>query len=133
MKFRVIDNKTGKEADPCKIAREEWVRNLIRLDIEGFALLESGSLVLLDECGNFEYCPSDRFTVVFDVDTKWEKEPCDHFKPAADVVEVVHCKNCAYWDRRWTTGRCESPRNGLIYEYTDEDDYCSYGKKDGAE
>lgn len=53
--------------------------------------------------------------------------------PTTDVVEVVHCKNCAYWDRRWTTGRCESPRNGLIYEYTNEDDYCSYGKKDGAE
>ena len=73
MKFHVIDNKTGKEADPCKIAREEWVRNLIRLDIDGFALLENGSLVLLDECGNYEYCPSDRFTVVFNKERKQGK------------------------------------------------------------
>lgn len=67
MKFRVIDNKTGKEANVDEILdNEEWADSLIYCDIEGFALLESGSLVLLDECGNFEYCPSDRFTVVFD-------------------------------------------------------------------
>ena len=52
--------------------------------------------------------------------------------PAADVVEVVRCKDCAYWDCHGTTGRCESPRNGLIYEYTDGDDYCSYGEKEDA-
>ena len=69
--FTVIDNETGKEADPHKIAdEEEWADSLIYCDIEGFALLESGSLVLLDECGNFEYCPSDRFTVVFDEERK---------------------------------------------------------------
>ena len=49
----------------------------------------------------------------------------------ADVVEVVRCKKCAYWDSGsgCTTGRCESPRNGLFYEYTDEDDFCSYGER----
>ena len=85
-----------------------------------------------DGCIHEKLCVIKAFPEAFE-NTKWEKEPCDHFKPAADVVEVVRCKNCAYWDRRWTTGRCESPHNGLIYDYTDEDDYCSYGKKDGAE
>lgn len=53
--------------------------------------------------------------------------------PAADVVEVVRCKDCRYWE------------NGKDYETycnhwdnmmadTKADDYCSYGKrKDGAE
>lgn len=51
--------------------------------------------------------------------------------PAADVVEVVRCKDCKYWDGE---GRCEGIRNGLILEYTDRLDYCSYGeRKDGAE
>ena len=52
-------------------------------------------------------------------------------QPTADVVEVVRCKNCAYWDAGsgCTTGRCESPRNGLFYEYTDGFDFCSYGER----
>ena len=65
--FAVIDNETGKEADPHQIANdEEWADSLIYCDIEGFALLENGSLILLDECGNYEVCPADRFTVVFE-------------------------------------------------------------------
>ena len=56
---------------------------------------------------------------------KFLKEKC----PTADVEEVVHCKDCAYWDGRGTTGRCESPRNGLIYDYTDGLDFCSYGER----
>ena len=33
-------------------------------DMEGFAILEDGSLILCDECGRFEYAPSDRFEIV---------------------------------------------------------------------
>lgn len=67
MKFRVIDNQTGKEADPNEIANEEeWADSLVYCDIEGFAILEDGNLILLDECGNYEYCPEGRFTVVFE-------------------------------------------------------------------
>ena len=65
MTFTVIDNKTGRYPDLWKIAtEEEWANGLMYCDMEGFALLEGGTLVLLDECGRFEYCPSDRFTVV---------------------------------------------------------------------
>lgn len=67
MSFTVIDNKTGKYPDLWKIAlKEKWAEGLIYCDMEGFALLEDGSLILLDECGNFEYCPNNRFTVVFE-------------------------------------------------------------------
>ena len=62
--FRVIDNRTEREADPYSIALHElWAKRLTYCDIDGFAITEDGSLILMDECGNFEYCPIGRFTV----------------------------------------------------------------------
>ena len=62
--FRVIDKKTGKEADPYEIAlKEEWAQHLMYCDMDGFAILEDGSLILCDECGQFNYAPADRFEV----------------------------------------------------------------------
>ena len=52
--------------------------------------------------------------------------------PTADVVEVVRCKDCQWWEpytHGSTIGRCENPRNGLVNEYTDDNDYCSYGER----
>ena len=75
--FKVIDKMTGKEADPEEIAlNEAWADGLIYCDMEGFAVGEDGRLYLLDECGRFEYAPSDRFEVVWDaedvdVPAKW--------------------------------------------------------------
>ena len=67
MRFKVIDKKTGKEADTYKIAlKEEWATSLIYCDIEGFAITEDGLLTLADECGNMVYCPDDRFEIVFE-------------------------------------------------------------------
>ena len=43
--------------------------------------------------------------------------------PAADVVQVVRCKDCAVPHNRWTG----CPKlNGLV---TDPDFYCSYGER----
>ena len=65
--FSVIDNKTGKEADPYEIAlSEDWAKNLMYCDMEGFAILEDGTLILVDECGRHEYCPIGRFEVRWD-------------------------------------------------------------------
>ena len=62
--------------------------------------------------------------------------------PAADVVAVVRCKNCSYWDavknpQHAGKGIC-CPPNRSLGGYctrrgaTTEDDYCSQGKrKDG--
>ena len=52
--------------------------------------------------------------------------------PAADVVKVVRCKDCVWWEIRGlpgTVGRCENPHNGLWNEYTYACDYCSYGER----
>lgn len=65
--FHVIDRKTGKEADTYRIAlKEKWATGLVYCDMEGFAIGEDGSLMLLDECGNFVYCDRERFEVVWD-------------------------------------------------------------------
>lgn len=67
--FHVIDRKTGKIADTYKIAlREKWAKSLCYCDMEGFALEEDGTLLLMDECGKFVYCDRSRFEVV------WEDE-----------------------------------------------------------
>ena len=63
MIFSVIDKKTGKEADPEDIAlNEDWAKGLIYCDM--FAILENGMLILVDECGNYEFCPEDRFEII---------------------------------------------------------------------
>ena len=66
MTFNVIDPKTGEYPDLEHIARtEEWAQNLIPCDMEGFCINEDGNLLLMDECGNYAYCPEDRFQVIF--------------------------------------------------------------------
>ena len=49
--------------------------------------------------------------------------------PKEDVVEVVRCIDCVYWDGRGWDGRCEAPMNGLVREYTNYDSFCSYGER----
>ena len=68
-RFTVIDNKTGKCPDLWEIAlNEEWAKHLCYCDMDSFAITEDGTLILLDECGCFAYCPDDRFTVIWEVE-----------------------------------------------------------------
>lgn len=82
MTFKVIDKKTGKEADSYKIAlKEDWAKCLVYCDIEGFALTEDGVLVLMDECGNVAYCPDNRFEVIVNEEKpqgEWEFDDTDN-------------------------------------------------------
>lgn len=65
MIFWVVDKQTGYESDPEEIAlKEDWAKDLIYCDMEGFAMLQNGTLILVDECGHWEYCPEGRFEVV---------------------------------------------------------------------
>ena len=65
--FHVIDVKTGCEPDCEKIAlTEDWAKHLIYCDIDEFAITESGTLILMDDCGNCAYPPAGRFNVVFE-------------------------------------------------------------------
>lgn len=69
--FHVIDRKTGILANPEQIAlHEEWASRLCYCDMDGFAIMEDGSLVLMDECGHCAYCESERFDVVWDNDVR---------------------------------------------------------------
>lgn len=62
--FDVIDTKTREYPDLEKIAlTEEWAQGLVYCDMDGFAVREDGSLILLDECGNCVSCPSGRFEI----------------------------------------------------------------------
>lgn len=76
--FSVIDNKTGEYPDLYDIAlKEDWAKGLMYCDMEGFSINEDGQLILSDECGKFVYCPSDRFTVVFEDSVVLSREEQD--------------------------------------------------------
>lgn len=65
--FNVIDNKTGTYPDMEQIAlKEDWAKGLMYCDMEGFFTGEDGTIILVDECGGFAYCPADRFTIVYE-------------------------------------------------------------------
>lgn len=67
LSFKVIDRRTMSEADIGKIAlTEAWADDLTYCDMQGFAIEEDGNLVLLDECGNYAYCPPGRFLIEYD-------------------------------------------------------------------
>ena len=64
LEFDVIDKTTSKYPDWEKIAIEEsWANGLIYCDMDGIAIREDGTLILLDECGNCVSCPPDRFEI----------------------------------------------------------------------
>ena len=64
LEFDVVDTTTGKYPDWERIAREEaWAKGLVYCDMDGIAIREDGSLILIDECGNCVSCPSDRFEI----------------------------------------------------------------------
>lgn len=65
--FIVIDSQTGKEADTYNIAlHEDWAEHLCYCDMDGWAIQDDGSLLLLDECGRYAYADRERFKVVWD-------------------------------------------------------------------
>lgn len=64
LEFDVVDTTTGKYPDWERIARDEaWAKGLVYCDMDGVAIREDGSLILLDECGNCVSCPPDRFEI----------------------------------------------------------------------
>ena len=59
-----------------QIARRcKWAKHLVYCDMEGFAVEEDGTLILLDECGNVAYPPKGMFEIIWDapvVHGHWE-------------------------------------------------------------
>ena len=59
--YRIIDKKTGKEADLGKIAREDWAKELCG-QADRFACAKDGSFLLCDANGHYVDVPPWRFT-----------------------------------------------------------------------
>ena len=66
MTFSVIDKDTGREVSEKIISKIAKNGGLMEFDIDQFAVTEDGSIVLLDECGNFTYCVQDAFEIKID-------------------------------------------------------------------
>ena len=64
MTFKVIDTKTGKEPTDRVIYNIAKKGYLMTTDIDQFFVVEDGSIVLADDCGNITYCDTKRFKVV---------------------------------------------------------------------
>ena len=69
MTFKVVDKTTGEAPDYTELALKIGDR-LMYSDIEGFALLETGTLILCDRCGNWDYVDIEKenLRVVFEED-----------------------------------------------------------------
>lgn len=59
--------RTGEVVTPEELTeialKEPWANRLIYCDIDGFAVGEDGTLMLLDECGTYVYVPPGLFAV----------------------------------------------------------------------
>ena len=105
--FTVIDNQTGKEPDLWEMAtNEDWAKHLMYCDMEGFAISEDGTLLLLGECGNFAYCPEGRFTVTIDP---------EELRPKGEWV--------LHNDGSGTCTRCNF-RQGGVWDFDNWQKYC---------
>ncbi len=89
MIFDVIDTLTGKLADTYQIAKtEDWANNLLASDIDGFALHEDGTLLLIDDCNNIAYPSRDRFNLVFENTSTAEFITHERMENEAIAIEV---------------------------------------------
>lgn len=108
MHFRVIDTNTGKEPDIYKIAKkEEWAKDLIYCDMEGFFIGEEGDLILADECGNYVFCEENRFKIISD-------------RPNNEPSRVIYIAD-GYYDGELVYDEAECPCCGLRFEYDERD------------
>ena len=73
-----------------------------------------------------EYCVDDDNTVQYWYDLMGIDDCIDKIIPTADVVEVVRCKDCEYWDDH---ERCDFWSSIMSPHYPEKNDYCSYGER----
>ena len=81
-------------------------------------------------CFHFQVCANVLKQQLFarEIMLKEENPKCEHYKPTADVVSVVRCKDCLY--AREIYGKLECI-HGVSYRnsYNRPDDYCNYGER----
>lgn len=70
IEFAVKYRETRLPVRMEEITEEEWAKQLIECDMEGFFIGEDGQLILADECGNFAYVPrEDKYLITLFVGT----------------------------------------------------------------
>ena len=110
--FKVTDTQTGEEPDLEEIAlNEDWAKELIYCDMEGFALQDDGTLILCDETGRFVYCPEGRFKIELALVARTRR----------DVLEEIDNRRLLRHSYRKACGRCE----GKGYYYAPIPDYAT--------
>lgn len=78
------------------------------------------------DCIHENVCVMIAFPEAFE-NTKWGKDPCDHFKNKAGFVEVVKCKDCLFclenYNHEYLCSAMTNPN------YVSIDHFCSYGER----
>ena len=100
MTFSVIDTATGEYPDSWEIAlKEDWASELCYCDMEGFAIEEDGTLLLLDECGKHAYCPEGRFEVIPYMVTNEDRIKAMETEELADFLSKLDGHPCGkeFW------------------------------------
>lgn len=138
-RFKIIDKKTGKEADVEDIAlHEDWAKGLVYCDIEGFAITEDGELILADECGKFAYCPDDRFEIQFDAPTveppewqfEWFKRMVEEVRPKGEWEEIKTNPPAFLGHREYICSKCGREIDVITPdESLDDYPYCHCGAR----
>ena len=65
----------------------------------------------------------DHYMTIEEILDTYTSEGCP---PTADVVEIVRCKDCVYWEQATdNSGNCNRAFEITAYE----GDYCSYGER----
>lgn len=95
----------------------------------------------VDEVGMNYYCENCGWSEIvgspimchYNGHRTWRDECCEAWKPKekeTNMVEVVRCKDCKYWDRReyGSYGTCES-KNINVCGVMDADWFCADGER----
>ena len=87
------------------------------------------------DCLHYEVCECEDCLIRV---TEWVdkvEDYCGCFKPKADVVEVVRCKDCEKLkvckNYQYCTEHSDGWGDNLVY--VEDDDFCSFGIRKGSE
>ena len=78
-----------------------------------------------EKCIHADVCKRMMFPELYNLTTP---EECDFFKNKNDIVEIVRCKNCTYYEcGKNITPYCNNVVN--LFEEMNPDGFCSHGER----
>ena len=129
-------SRYGAPAYVCSCCYDIWesvqIKNMQFCPSCGAKMEGGARMAKCRDCLHYEACCA--FCKIINAARNVE-QGCEHFKDRADVVEVVRCKDCKYYDygKRFPDIKfcCRlKDKDGEVarYNYSD-DDFCSYGER----